>query len=297
MTSSCTCKTPTGWPKIAASLGALLSICSLYLGSVAWCATRATVDGNPDRLLYWNSRTIHFWVNDQGDDDLGIAVSAGVTRRAFNLWSSPDCTDIRFVYRGLTNLNTTNAITENSDFTNVILWRKDGWPPAGAPEINYPESAVSKTTHFYNADTGEILDADIELNATDFTFEASGQGTQWDAETIIAHEVGILIGLAPSSDASTIMASALKNSPGTVRRTLSNDDISGVCDIYPFEAPTPLAPGQLPVVPQVDTGTCQLSGHPILNTTDLSLIAFIVLFCLRLLLRKGWEKNRATPRV
>jgi len=262
-------------------LAAVLGLQVLFSSS-ANSATRATVNGNPNLLLYWNTRTIHFWVNENGSSDLDLPASVGATRRAFNLWSSPDCTDLSFVYRGTSNLSATNATTEKADFTNIVVWRKDGWPPPGAPASNYTQGIVSKTTHFYNVDTGEILDADIELNAFEFTFESTSNGSQWDAETIIAHEVGILIGLSASSDQNTLMASALKTSPGIKRRTLSNDDKSGVCSIYPFRAPTPLGPGQLPVVPEVETGTCQFSyNKPQSSSLPLWMLLLIVLVTIR----------------
>jgi hypothetical protein len=217
-------------------------------------------------------------------------VPAGVftaTTQAMAAWSYPQiaCTDIRL---GLVAAPRA-SFTAGYDKKNVIVFRQDDWcrvamdDSGNDPPECYPSSALAVTSVFKNKETGEILDTDIEFNAVGFTWgDLVGQpalattGTA-DFQNALTHELGHVVGLdhncytgydgprpadhtgAPAVDCygpippaaiadATMYPSVILSD--TERRTLSPDDILGVCEIYPHaHEACPFADGGCNVAP------------------------------------------------
>jgi hypothetical protein len=111
---------------------------------------------------------------------------------------------------------------------HVIIFHDDGWP--------YPEDAANVlgfTTVQYAYGTGEILDADMEINSAHFELVpfppvvAGKQPMQVDLLSVLTHEAGHFLGLAHSEAQDAMMYAFY--APGAV---LSDDDVAGVCSIY-----------------------------------------------------------------
>jgi hypothetical protein len=192
--------------------------------------------------------------------------------QAAGMWSYPTlvCTDIR-----LAMLAEAQASADvGHDTKNVIVFRQDTWcrqptpvDDAGMPQpYCYPSSALAITSIFKNSKTGEILDADIEFNAVDYSWgDLEGKPDlatfkTADFQNALTHELGHVLGLdhncftandaqarlndntgAPELDCSPTLPDAILNSTmypsvvqsDTQRRTLSLDDEQGMCDVYP----------------------------------------------------------------
>jgi hypothetical protein len=158
------------------------------------------------------------------------------------------------------------------DGINMIVFRQDSWcahPASGQPTTStcYPSNALAITTVFKSKTTGEIVDADMELNGVNFAWadlvahpELAKSGTA-DFQNTLTHELGHVLGFAhpcytptdgsarladnngqPELDCtdshlpSTILATTMFPSvdlSDTARRTLSPDDQQAVCDVYP----------------------------------------------------------------
>ena len=158
----------------------------------------------------------------------------------------------------------TAPVTAN-DQRNVVVMRTDVWgcdPTSGAQATPcYDPNALALTTLTTLKKTGEILDADIEINGVDdvwgdLTVVSIPHGQ--DVQNALTHEMGHFIGLdhpcylgqapdpLPLDDTGAPTVNC-RDAPASVRaatmfpsstpgdlglRTLSPDDFAAVCDIY-----------------------------------------------------------------
>lgn len=152
-----------------------------------------------------------------------------------------------------------------NDGVNSVGFLRDVWCSHLPSGECYDNAALALTTTFARTSTGEIVDADIEVNAVDFVWAdwASAVppvGAQ-DLQSAITHEVGHLVGLdhtcylgttpnrpmdqngTPLPDCSSAPPDVRETTMfpegaliDTSKRTLAPDDRQGVCDAYPLAA-------------------------------------------------------------
>jgi hypothetical protein len=111
------------------------------------------------------------------------------------------------------------------DPQHVIVFDDAAWPH------NDPNNTLALTTVTYGIDSGEIFDADIEVNTAQHTITAQEPpppGT-FALHAILTHEAGHFFGLAHATSTSPIMYAQYKSDAVQ----LTQDDIDGVCSIYP----------------------------------------------------------------
>ena len=190
------------------------------------------------------------------------------SQQAAAVWSYPSlaCTDMR-----LTLVEIDKATADvGHDGRNVIVFRRDTWcrqpspvNSAGLPEPDcYSPSVLALTSYFKNTDTGEILDADIEFNAVNYSWgdlKTQPASNTVDFQNALTHELGHVIGLdhncyeapprlldgtgEPEVDCYSNPPPPLSVSEATMypsveltdtqRRTLTPDDEQGACAITP----------------------------------------------------------------
>jgi hypothetical protein len=120
---------------------------------------------------------------------------------------------------------------------NLVVFHDRVWPhqrrlPSG--EAVEDDFTIALTTVAFDPRTGEIYDADIELNTAHHAIVVSENpkmGT-FDLQATLTHEVGHFLGLAHATAPDAAMFA--DDSGGNSRkRTLSPADIAGICEIYP----------------------------------------------------------------
>ncbi len=193
-------------------------------------------DGLP---LFWSGACIGYTVNERASAVVPFPDAYRVITAAFATWSTR-CT------KGAAGIATLNlgAVTcaevrynKNDPNQNVVVFRDDGWPH------NDPNSTLGLTTVTFNSETGEIYDADMEINATgkDLSTSAVVPANGFDLASIVTHEVGHFLGLAHATDAKATMYA--RYLPGTsALRNLTKDDVAGLCEIYPSPTERNVAP-------------------------------------------------------
>lgn len=191
--------------------------------------------------VQWSTRELTYKINEVGSDDLPRDQDGKIAREvqdaivaSFEPWLSQECAGLNIKFTGLTSSDYVGYDKNNENF-NVVMWKED-WPYAGA------SSAYALTSVTFSASTGVIADADIELNGDDFTWTDSDipAETIVDLRNTLTHEVGHFIGLDHSNIADATMF-AMAPEGEVKKRDLTQDDIDGLCTIYP-----PLPEGKEP---------------------------------------------------
>lgn len=198
---------------------------------------------------------------------LGAGVFLKAASAAAAAWShdAVSCNALRITVQGDDQTKATVA----NDGKNRVMFRQDVWCKNGVakpvkPGDCYGAEALAMTTVWANPSSGEIRDADVEVNALHFRWAdlvAGGPervGAQ-DLQNALTHEFGHFIGLdhscysgasagprpidhtgQPAIDCGAATEEQRKSSmfpavrPGDIqRRTLSTDDKLGACDLYP----------------------------------------------------------------
>ncbi len=125
---------------------------------------------------------------------------------------------------------------DNGPNANVIMFVTD-W---GARM--YDPAAFAVTTVWHRKSTGEILDADMEINERRGPYgicPAAGCSDAMrtvDLQDVVTHELGHYLGMAHSTDPEATMY--FQAAAGeTTKRDLAPDDIAGICNIYPAGTP------------------------------------------------------------
>lgn len=200
----------------------------------AFVCTRA--GPNSDVTLVWSSRQVPFVVEQEVIDRAGPGALAEV-QGSFQTWSSVDCSDFELVFDGI--VESTEAEFGNPDGdVNAVLWVESGWP--------HPTDAIAVTSSAFNTATGQLVDVDIELNGEFYDIrrlflDCDVQARTMDLRNTLTHEVGHFLGLDHPPDTEEFEETTMyARAPlcETRKRTLAQDDIDGICFIYPEGAAT-----------------------------------------------------------
>lgn len=229
-----------------------LATCLLVLGAIcltpAWAASfqrtmtctesgpYACDPGEQPKPVMWRRLDVAYKVNNTGtenvgdtdpglSDDLLVAVTT-----SFETWNEVDCTAMHLEYAGETD--TSNAEFNQSrgaENVNLVVWRDNNWEAVASAQT------FALTSVSYNPNTGQIADADIEINAEMYPISTTDpvEANHVDLRNTLVHEVGHFIGLDHSS---VVPATMYANADvgETDKRTLHEDDIEGFCTIYPL---------------------------------------------------------------
>lgn len=215
----------------------------------------APVEGCPTRgePLFWPDACVTYAVQLRGSPLRGVdAYEADqVMRRAFTAWLGTECAGGGKPSLGVVPLG--GASCDQVEFNppemgrggapnaNLVIFRDDVWP--------YPDRrfVIARTSITFDAQTGAIYDADIEVNSLQNELTTDDAFVINDLQAILTHEVGHFLGLDHSGvEHATMRANYDLSNLGA--RTLSSDDQAGICSIY-----SPLEPSAAPSCPG-DTG-------------------------------------------
>ena len=141
---------------------------------------------------------------------------------------------------------------------NLVYFRESGW----TSERNHAPAAMGLTTVMFDPGSGVILSSDMELNGDNFHFSADPENVDADLKNTVTHEAGHVLGLAHTPDSEATMYGS-STSGETKKATLEEDDIRGVCDMYPIAQDPGVckAPhGGLDTACLADNGCCRVAG-------------------------------------
>jgi hypothetical protein len=227
----------------------------------------------PGIPLYWKSSCVSFTVQQDGSPkrDISYDEANSIIADAFGRWQGAQCPfgkpDVEIADLGAVTC-AEPQYNQTDGNSNVWMFRDDEWPYED-PNANdfVATSALAVTAVTYNPETGEIYDADVEINSLNVPLTTGDTSVKYDLASIVTHEAGHFLGLNHSLDDSATMAAGYIS--GDVgMRTLSPDDEAGICSIYSPDRPMPsdsCTPrhGFSGECAAVDTGCCSTApGRP-----------------------------------
>jgi hypothetical protein len=188
------------------------------------------VNGMP---LYWPQACVAFSVQKDGSPKRGIAwqTMQVIESDAYHKWSTIDCGEgalpaILLYDRSPVNCDqveyNTDADTANA---NIWMFRDQTWPHEG-------RGTLALTTVTFHSRTGEIYDADVELNSAQNLITVGDEEVGFDLASIVTHEAGHTLGLSHSPVPYSTMYAEYSQADLALR-TLSDDDVAGMCAVYP----------------------------------------------------------------
>ena len=207
--------------------------------------TGCNIGGKP---LYWASSTVSFDVQQDGSKLRGISYDQlhEVVVNAFQKWVDAPCDDAHGPSIQLADFGQVACAKPEYNKTqpnqNVITFHDSKWP------YENTRDTLALTTVFFNPDTGEIYDANIELNSNqaDFVLSAAEADAQHDdLNAVLTHEIGHFLGLSHSTDVNATMFFSYQAD----MTSLEADDIAAICASLPPDRVTS-DPGTPPGVPR-----------------------------------------------
>jgi Matrixin len=228
---------------LAAALGAAV----LGVGSEAraFCLTRGCSDSRQEceydsrgclvtgPVLHWGSSCVSFDVQKDGSPKRGITydMAHGAVTAAFAQWTNARCGDglgpgIRLSDFGPVECRTPEY-NEGGPNANVLMFRDDDWPYDNAIDT------LALTTLIYDAKSGEIYDADVEVNTFQSGMVTGDVGPfDIDFNSVVTHELGHFLGLSHSDAQGSTMHRSY--APGqTAMASIELDDEQGICEALP----------------------------------------------------------------
>jgi MYXO-CTERM domain-containing protein len=187
------------------------------------------------RPIAWTAGRVSYALASSSSRQVLLADATRIAHLAFDSWNRAFCAG-----RGAPQIQTFDdgplpvvagadcgapPCAGASNMGNLIIFDDDGWPH------NDPANTLALTTITYGADSGVVLHAQVDVNSYQhmLTAEEPPPPGAFDLQAILTHEAGHFLGLAHATDPHSVMYAYYR--PGAI--ALTQDDVDGVCAIYP----------------------------------------------------------------
>ena len=167
-----------------------------------------------------------YYINENGTPDC-IGGFAAI-QAAYQTWEDVSCSYMDFTYGGTTS----STAWGNMDGINLNVWFESNWSGITGTGSN----VIAVNTIWFSTIDGHLLDSDIAYNGENFTWSCTGEAGKMDIQNIATHEIGHSLALDdlydPEDSEKTMYGYSSLGE--TKKRTLHDDDIAGICHLYPL---------------------------------------------------------------
>lgn len=244
--------------RFRSSVGLIGAACigMLSAGDVSAYVFYKTKDtDNP--LRWFTGRPTYTWTMSTVEPEESTWDEAkAIIEAAYDVWVDTTCGVVpEFTFGGTTELTAATlptSLASTPDNMVVFVRTRAQWTDSGNQT-----SWLAITKIANDSVSGEIVDADIEINDGMYTFhygEDAPPAGAIDFRAMIVHEAGHFFGLDHSKSASATMYSTYSGDP-VGARSIDQDDIDGVCTLY-ADAPAWVDRTIKPKPPSSDDGGC-----------------------------------------
>ena len=249
----------------AAGLGGALAALAAPRDASAYCRTTTIhepIPYNPVQSGCWEQgsplawgggQTVYYSISEAASSQISLADATRVAQIAFNQWNTAQCASGKppnvQVHDGgpvsaqaaATDCGLVDCDPTVHDPLHVIVFDDAAWPH------NDPNNTLALTTVTYGVDSGEIFDADVEINSAQHTLSAQypPPAGAFALQAILTHEAGHFFGLAHATSSEPVMYAQYQ----VTSVALTQDDVDGVCSTYPAQTKTGCACDAAPTAP------------------------------------------------
>jgi hypothetical protein len=237
-----TCPPPAGYPRAGACMPA------------DWSSSETCrQDGASGAPLWWRSACIGYELDRAASKRVDFDDFLSAATNAFAAWTGATCptgmssasSRVSIEVRYLGPVDCSRATYDlTGPNQNVITFHDDQWPYEERDRGQSGEAVspvIALTTVSFDPESGEIVDADVEINSADhdvvsFTDMPGPPTDAYDLQAVLTHELGHFLGLAHSPDQQAVMNPSGDSDTGRSkmpRRALEDVDVAGICAIYP----------------------------------------------------------------
>lgn len=196
-------------------------------------AYKRSRDPDTGVCVYWADARASVYIHQACSADVDDTTSCiNAIRAGLDAWNTVDCSRFVFTYAGTTPVDEVGFDKDHwNDNINLVIFQEQQW--------QHDAGAIALTTTTYDVNSGELVDADLELNGVNFTFTTTNPGSGLtDIQNTATHEAGHMLGLDHSADPQATMYAEAPEGD-TSKRTLAQDDIDALCFVYPADGKIP----------------------------------------------------------
>jgi hypothetical protein len=223
-------------------------LAAITLALTLWASSAGafSVGETSGHVIKWNKTSLDYYLDSQGV--LGPSVSLGTTvfpaiRSSVATWNVVTCNASTITELGILTGAQSSLVSHKEDDRNLISW-------IPSSQWTYTNQTLAVTNILYYSDTGRLVDADIGLNGKIDWSLTSSNGIA-DVQSVVTHELGHYLGLQHVLGGQNLpdpptMSPYMDTQLRT--RTLTQDDIDGVCFLYPATPYTCSTIGNCPYI-------------------------------------------------
>jgi Matrixin len=236
-----TCPPPRGYPTDDACAPPDWS-------SSATCAAE-DASGAP---LWWRNACVGYDLDAAASRKVAYDAVSQAALSAFTAWTGASCAGGASSSRVSVDVRDLGAVScskagydKYGPNQNVVTFHDDAWPYEAADRAasgQMVSPVVALTTVTFDPQSGELFDADVEINSADYDVvpvdgSPNVPADAFDLQAVLTHEFGHFLGLAHSPSPAAVMNASGDadgaGASGPPKRDLRLEDVAAICAVYP----------------------------------------------------------------